>query len=91
MLAAMAAKRAGDEARSVELFTDLLARHPTSPLAQNAMIERFRALKRSGNKEAAAQAALRYLHDYPAGMASDEARGVAAQPKAEAPTNAYPP
>jgi hypothetical protein len=85
MLAAMSAGRAGDDAGAVRLLTELLTRHPTSPLAQNATVERFRALKRLGDQQAASQTARRYLKDYPVGMASDEARRLAAEPKPEAP------
>jgi outer membrane protein assembly factor BamD (BamD/ComL family) len=90
MLAAMSAGRAGDDARAVRILTELLSRHPTSPLAQNATVEKFRALKRMGDGRAASQAASRYLRDYPVGMASDEARGLAAEPKPKMPGNAFP-
>jgi len=90
MLEAMSAGRAGDDARAVRVLTELLARHPTSPLAQNATVEKFRALKRIGNEQAASLAARRYLKDYPVGMASDEARGLATEPKPQAPSNAFP-
>ena len=83
MLAAMSARRTGDDAGAIRILTDLLTRHPTSPLAQNATVERFRALKRLGDEQAASQTARRYLKDYPVGMASDEARRLATEPKPE--------
>jgi hypothetical protein len=90
MLAALSAGRAGDDARAVRLLTELLTRHPTSPLAQNATVERFRALKRIGDEQAASLAARRYLKDYPVGMAGDEARVLAKEPKPETPSSAFP-
>jgi hypothetical protein len=53
MQAAMAAARTGDDARAVSLFGDLLARYPRSPLAYNAGVARFRALRRLGDERAA--------------------------------------
>jgi hypothetical protein len=90
MLTAMSAGRAGDDARAVRILTELLTRYPRSPLAQNATVERFRALKRSGDQPAASQAASRYMRDYPVGMASDEARGLAATPNPKARGDAFP-
>ena len=55
MQAAMAAARTGDDARAVSLFGDLLARYPRSPLAYNAGVARFRALRRLGDERAASR------------------------------------
>jgi TolA-binding protein len=54
MQTAMVAARAGDDARAVASFGDLLARYPRSPLAENAGVERFRALGRLRGEGAAA-------------------------------------
>jgi len=77
MLSALAAARSGENGRAVHLFTELLTRHPGSPLAQNAEVERFRALLRGGDEQSAARHARAYLDRYPNGMAADEARRVA--------------
>jgi TolA-binding protein len=77
MQAALAARRAGQNARAVQLLTELLTSHPGSPLAQNAEVERFRALLRSGDQQSAARQANAYLSQYPNGMAADEARKLA--------------
>jgi TolA-binding protein len=77
MQAALAARRDGQDARTVQLLTELLTRHPGSPLAQNAEVERFRALLRSGDQQSAARQAQGYLDQYPNGMAADEARKLA--------------
>ncbi len=90
MQAAMAASRAGEDALSVRLLGDLLRRYPQSPLAQNAAVERFRALRRLGDVRSASSEARRYLSEHPKGMASDEARRVASEPQAAAPVDAYP-
>jgi hypothetical protein len=78
MQAALAAARGGDDARAIELLTALLTRYPESPLAQNAKVERFRALARSGAAQPAAKEAREYLSEHPNGMASDEARSLTA-------------
>jgi hypothetical protein len=77
MQAALGARRDGQNARAVQLLTELLTRHPRSPLAQNAEVERFRALLRSGDEQSAARQARTYLNQYPNGMAADEAQKLA--------------
>ncbi|HVW27008.1 MAG TPA: outer membrane protein assembly factor BamD [Polyangiaceae bacterium] len=79
MQTALAAARDGQNGRAVRLFSEFLERHPASPLAQNAQVERFRALLRSGDGRSAARAASAYLNQYPNGMAADEARRVVAR------------
>jgi hypothetical protein len=88
MQAALAAARAGEDARAIKWLNELLARYPASPLAQNAKVERFRALARTGAAEPAATEARRYLNEHPNGMASDEARNIAAEPTHDGPGNA---
>ncbi|HEX7672219.1 MAG TPA: hypothetical protein VF395_21635 [Polyangiaceae bacterium] len=46
MQAAMGAARAGDDSRAILRFSDFLARYPRSPLAENASVERLRAIGR---------------------------------------------
>ena len=75
--AAMAAKGEGRDGDTVRLLGELLGRYPGSPLAQEARVERFRALSRLGRSDEAAREARRYLAEYPGGFARDEARGVA--------------
>jgi hypothetical protein len=73
------AAREGNDALALSTLNTLLSRYPNSPLAQNARVDRFRALARSGrNGEAVAQAR-RYLADYPNGFARDEAKALALQ------------
>jgi hypothetical protein len=74
--AAVAESRRGNDARAVALIDDLLARHPRSPLLPEARVERFRALKRLGQKSEAAREASRYLLENENGAARDEARSV---------------
>jgi hypothetical protein len=88
MQAALAAARAGDDARAIKWLNELLSRYPKSPLAQNAQVERFRALARTGATGPAATQARQYLSEHPNGMASDEARDIAAKPKHDGPVNA---
>ncbi|HEY2409630.1 MAG TPA: FecR domain-containing protein [Polyangiaceae bacterium] len=74
---ALDARNRGDDARAAESFARLVARYPHSSLAEEAEVERFRALKRLGQTAPAAAAARRYLAAYPVGFARDEARAVA--------------
>ncbi len=75
--AAVDARNHGDEARALELFGSLLARHPSGQLAEESRVERMRALRRTGNASGAAAEARRYLAEHPHGYAQDEARAVA--------------
>lgn len=78
--AAMNARRRGDNGRALQLLDQLLKRYPGSPLEQDARVERFRALERLGQKDAAARAARRYLAEHPNGFAREEARRLALDP-----------
>lgn len=75
--AAVAARQGGNDARAVSLLDQLLAKHPDSPLAPEARVERFRALTRMGKKDEAAKEARRYLLEHGSGAARDEARDLA--------------
>lgn len=77
--AALASGRRGDDAREIQLLGEFLRRFPRSELAQNAEVERFRALSRRGDTVTAARLARRYLGDHPDGMARDEARRLAVE------------
>jgi hypothetical protein len=74
--AAVAESRRGDDARAIALIDELLARYPSSPLLPEARVERFRALKRLGQKSEAAREASRYLLENENGAARDEARSI---------------
>lgn len=74
---ALAARDRGDDRASLGYLNQLLARYPSSPLAPEARVERFRALKRLGENDEAAREARRYLADQADGAAGDEARDVA--------------
>jgi hypothetical protein len=74
---ALDARNRGDDARAAESFARLVARFPRSKLAEEAEVERLRALKRLGQLSSAASEARRYLATHPLGFARDEARGIA--------------
>jgi hypothetical protein len=82
---AIDARNRSDDERAVKHFDALLAKFPHSALAQEARVERFRALKRLGRNREAARAARRYLMDHTNGFAKDEARGLALTPGSESP------
>lgn len=69
---AIARKRAGDAAGAVAGFEELLARHPSSHLAQSARAERMKLLRAIDGKRARA-AARDYLERYPNGFARRDA------------------
>ena len=71
---AIDARNRGDDARSVELFTRLVARYPSY---EEAEVQLFRAQKRLGQTAAAAAQARRYLAEHPQGFAHEEARTLA--------------
>jgi ferric-dicitrate binding protein FerR (iron transport regulator) len=73
---ALDARRKGEEARAVEQLSMLLARYPRSPLAQEARVEKFRALEKMGRHEKAVAEAKRYLVEFPAGFAAEEAKSL---------------
>lgn len=68
----LAEKRAGNTAGAVAAFDELLAKHPRSPLAESAHVERMRVLARVRDPRARV-AAKAYLVRYPAGYARGEA------------------
>jgi len=77
--AASRAAREGNDALAVSDLNNLLTHYPSSPMAQNARVDRFRALSRSGHAQEAVAQARRYLADYPNGFARDEAKALVLQ------------
>ena len=73
----LAAARVGEDRAALVAFDRLLALHPGSPLAGSARVERFRALSRLGEADAAAREARRYLADQPDEVGADQARRIA--------------
>jgi hypothetical protein len=67
----------GETSAALADLESLIRRHPSSPLIQNARVEHFRILVRSGQRSLAASEARRYLSDYPDGFARAEAKNVA--------------
>jgi outer membrane protein assembly factor BamD (BamD/ComL family) len=74
------AARSGDVERASALFEDLSQKHPTSPLAQTALVRRFRLLAKAGRREEARSDARRYLDTFPNGFAVAEARALRGEP-----------
>ena len=74
---AIAASRSGNYAGAVATLNDLLRRFPSTTLAQEAHVERFRALAHGGDSAAAAREARQYLALYPDGFAREEAKALA--------------
>ena len=74
---AIAASRSGDYTGAVATLNDLLRRFPASTLAQEAHVERFRALAGGGDRAGAAREARQYLALYPDGFAREEAKALA--------------
>jgi len=79
--AAVEARNRGDAARAAELFGELLATYPQSPLREVAQVERFRSLSRAGQATRAAAEARRYLAEHADGIARAEARDLALDAK----------
>lgn len=76
-LSAVEARNRGDDRAAVESFGALLAKFPSGKLAEEARIERMRALTRLGDAPKAAAEARRYLARHASGFARDEARATA--------------
>jgi hypothetical protein len=75
--AAVEARNRGEAARAADLFGELLASYPQSPLREVAQVERFRALSQAGQSARAATEARRYLAEHADGVARKEARDLA--------------
>jgi hypothetical protein len=77
---AIAAAKGGNYGDAVATLDDLLRRFPTSPVAPEAHVQRFRILEQSGDVGAAAREARTYLMLYPEGSAREEAKRLAVEP-----------
>jgi outer membrane protein assembly factor BamD (BamD/ComL family) len=75
----VALRRRGDVAGALRAYQDLIAEFPSSPLAENAMVERMRLLSTS-ERARAREEARRYLRRYPRGFALEEARRLTDEP-----------
>jgi ferric-dicitrate binding protein FerR (iron transport regulator) len=73
---ANAARQQGDNARAVSSFEQLIARYPTSPLAEGAAVQRMLVLKNL-DPAAGRSAARQYLARYPQGYAKKDAEKLA--------------
>lgn len=74
---AIEARRQGQSKQALERLDRLLTRHPASPLAEIARVERMRTLNAIGDTKRAVAEAQRYLKDYPRGFARKEATSIA--------------
>lgn len=72
--AGRAARRAGQSARALRLFSELMNAYPNSEQAHNARVEHFRLLRALNRREDARRSARAYLNKYPKGFAAAEAR-----------------
>jgi hypothetical protein len=70
------ASRSGDVNGALGKLERLLHEHPQSPLAQTALVRKFRLLAKAGRAEEARGEAKRYLGAYPTGFALSEAQAV---------------
>ena len=70
------ASRDGDVTSALAQLDRLLQSHPASPLAQTALVRKFRLLAKAGRSDEAKREAERYLAAYPAGFAVREAQGL---------------
>lgn len=75
--AAIDVRNRGDDRRAIELFGGLLSRYPKGHLAEEARVERMRALRRLGESGKASAEARRYLSEHGGGFAREEARDAA--------------
>jgi hypothetical protein len=80
LASAIAQSKAGDFGGAVSTLDDLLRRFPTSPVAPEAHVQRFRALEHGGDVAGAAREARTYLALYPDGSAREEAKRLAVEP-----------
>ena len=64
---AVNAARSGNVEQALSGFASLLAEYPNSPLAQTALVRKFRLLDSAGRKTEARAEADRYLRSYPVG------------------------
>ena len=70
------ASRNGDVKGALGRLDKLLVEHPRSPLAQTALVRKFRLLAKAGKLADARREAERYLSSYPTGFAVSEAQAL---------------
>ena len=70
------ASRNGDVNGALGRLEQLLREHPQSPLAQTALVRKFRLLAKAGRSSEAQSEAKRYLGAYPTGFAVAEAQAI---------------
>lgn len=70
---AVSASHSGNVDAALRGFARLLREYPRSPLAQSALVHRFRVLAGAGRISEARVEATRYLKSYPTGFAKQEA------------------
>jgi hypothetical protein len=76
---AVARRRLGDVSAALGAYQQLMREYPSSPLAENAAVERLRLLSQQQPAKARAEAQV-YLKRYPRGFAIEEAKRLAEQP-----------
>ena len=69
----VALRRQGNIAGALRAYDDLMTRFPSSPLVENAIVERMRLFVGTGDARAASEAK-RYVARYPHGFALEEAQ-----------------
>jgi hypothetical protein len=69
----VALRRQGDVGGALRAYDELIRRYPSSPLSENAMVERLRIFAANGDARRQDEAK-RYLSRYPQGFAVEEAR-----------------
>ncbi len=74
---AMHALDVGDNLQAAAAFASFLEKHPRDRRAEDALYLRVIALQRSGDRAGTKQAALEYLHRYPAGFRQSEVEPLA--------------
>jgi outer membrane protein assembly factor BamD (BamD/ComL family) len=72
----MSAKHSGQSARALDLLSMIVARYPSSALAESARVEQIRITKATDPARASRLAA-QYLERYPRGFARAEVEAVA--------------
>jgi hypothetical protein len=75
-VAAARARRQGHPSQALDLFERFVETYPDSSLLESALVQRMRLLRTSGTPGAGAQAATRYLVQFPDGFARGEAEQV---------------
>jgi hypothetical protein len=75
-IAAVRARRAGENARALALFERFMREYPDASLFESALVQRMRLLAATSDLAAATASARQYLARFPDGFARDEARAL---------------